>query len=155
MVSDTHNRLPNIRSIVDLFNEAEVDLVIHTGDVASAGALRAFADLAAPMLGVWGNNDEPREQLRGAALDLGFHFFEPPHRLELAGVRLLLGHDPEELAIQSGDELVLHGHTHRHRLERSTGQLIFNPGECAGHMKGYNAVGLVELPRLEAELLKF
>jgi hypothetical protein len=33
--------------------------------------------------------------------------------------------------------------------------LIFNPGECAGFLKGHNAVGLVDLARLRAEVLLF
>jgi predicted phosphodiesterase len=49
----------------------------------------------------------------------------------------------------------LHGHTHHHRLDRIDRQLIFNPGECAGHLDGYNAVGVVDLGSLQAELLRF
>jgi hypothetical protein len=32
---------------------------------------------------------------------------------------------------------------------------IFNPGECAGHMTGYNAIGVVDLISLQTELLRF
>ena len=32
VVSDTHNNLKNVAKIVELFNEARVDRVIHTGD---------------------------------------------------------------------------------------------------------------------------
>jgi hypothetical protein len=33
--------------------------------------------------------------------------------------------------------------------------VYFNPGESAGHMTGFNAVGVVDLEDLTAELLKF
>jgi hypothetical protein len=33
--------------------------------------------------------------------------------------------------------------------------LVFNPGECAGHVAGYNAVVVVDLARLETGLLRF
>jgi len=33
--------------------------------------------------------------------------------------------------------------------------VIFNPGECAGHLEGYNAVGVLDLASLDAELLRF
>jgi hypothetical protein len=33
--------------------------------------------------------------------------------------------------------------------------VLFNPGECAGHMQGFNAVGVVNLQNLSAELLRF
>jgi predicted phosphodiesterase len=35
------------------------------------------------------------------------------------------------------------------------GSLVFNPGECAGHMTGFNAIGVLDLSTLETELLKF
>jgi hypothetical protein len=40
-------------------------------------------------------------------------------------------------------------------LERRGRCLVFNPGECAGHLPGHNRVGVVDLVRLEAELLRF
>ena len=36
VVSDTHNNLKNVRRIVELFNAAAVDRVIHTGDITQA-----------------------------------------------------------------------------------------------------------------------
>jgi hypothetical protein len=40
-------------------------------------------------------------------------------------------------------------------VERSGGRLRFNPGECAGHMPGHNAVGILDLETLGVELLRF
>ena len=39
VVSDTHNNLKNVGRIVELFNEAEVERVIHTGDITQAKTL--------------------------------------------------------------------------------------------------------------------
>jgi len=33
--------------------------------------------------------------------------------------------------------------------------LVFNPGECAGHVAGLNAVGVVDRTTLDAEILRF
>ena len=52
-------------------------------------------------------------------------------------------------------DVALHGHDHRHRDEDHWGALVFNPGECAGHMPGYNQVGVVDLVALETEILRF
>ena len=38
---------------------------------------------------------------------------------------------------------------------RSAGRLVFNPGECAGHLPGHNAVGVLDLATLETEILLF
>ena len=157
VVSDTHNNLKNVRKIVELFNTASVDAVIHTGDISQAKTLQVFADLQAPMVGVFGNNDEERDSLEQAIKQHGFQFQEPPLELEWHNRRIVVVHDPLELeGVQTPEhELVLHGHTHLYRLERKANQLVFNPGECAGHMQGYNAVGLVDLATMTVELLKF
>jgi predicted phosphodiesterase len=137
VVSDTHNRLPNVRRIVELLNAARVERVIHTGDITQARTLHALGRLDAHLIGVFGNNDE-REPLLEAARGLGFELHDGPLELVLAERRIVVVHDPRELAIDTRD-----------------GRLAFNPGECAGHMEGLNAVGVVDLATLEVELLRF
>jgi len=158
IVSDTHNHLKNARRIVELFNEAGVDRVVHTGDITQPKTLAVFADLQAPLVGVYGNNDlDERHRLEPVAAEHGFHFAEPPLHLEWHGRRLVVVHDPLELAgVPDGThEIALHGHTHMRRIERAAGRLIFNPGECAGHMPGYNAVGVLDLETLTPGILSF
>ena len=96
VVSDTHNQLRNVRRIVELFNTARVDRVVHTGDITQARTLEAFAGLEAPLVGVFGNNDE-REPLRAAARDAGIQLQEPPLSISWHEKRLLVVHDPHFL----------------------------------------------------------
>ena len=157
VVSDTHNNLVNVREIVRLFNAAGVDRVVHTGDITKAKTLDVLAGLDAPLYGVYGNNDVERESLDASAARHGFVFRDPPLDLDWADQRIVVVHDPRDLLQPNMDRhnLALHGHTHMARCEREKGLLVFNPGECAGHMKGYNAVGVVDLATLQATLLKF
>lgn len=156
VVSDTHNNLKNVRRIVELFNAAAVERIVHTGDITQAKTLDAFADLDAPLFGVYGNNDLERDALEGAVRRHGFRISDPPLHLAWAERELVVVHDPRDLdTLQGGAQVALHGHTHRHRVAQSGGALIFNPGECAGHMPGSNAVGLLDLATLETELLRF
>jgi uncharacterized protein len=155
VVSDTHNHLPNVRRIVELLNAARVDRVVHTGDITQAKTLDVLAGLAAPLHGVFGNNDLERDGLETAIARHGFQFSEGPLRLEWAGRRIVVVHDPRDLVALPPASLALHGHTHRLTVERAAGRLVFNPGECAGHMPGRNAVGVVELSSLAVELLHF
>ena len=78
IVSDTHNNLKNVRKIVALFNDHAVERVIHTGDISQAKTLNVFADLDAPLFGVFGNNDQEREALEKAIEQHGFTFQDPP-----------------------------------------------------------------------------
>ena len=157
VVSDTHNNLKNVTRIVELFNEAGVDRVVHTGDITQAKTLTKFASLTMPMYGVYGNNDEERDSLDAAISEYGFTFREPPFEFEWAEQKIIVVHDPLEFDghLNSTHNLALHGHTHRYRHEAVEGSLVFNPGECAGHMVGYNAIGVVDLVTLETELIKF
>ena len=157
VVSDTHNNLGNVREIVRLFNGAGVDRGVHTGDVTQAKTLDVLAALVAPLYGVYGNNDVERETLAAGAARDAFVFRDPPLELDWAGRRIVVVHDPWDLRHLPDREhdLALHGHTHMARCERQDGTLIFNPGECAGHMKGYNAVGVVDLVTLDTTLLRF
>lgn len=160
VVGDTHNQLGNVERIVGLFEEAGVERIVHTGDVTQPAVLERFARLERPLVGVFGNNDDPtRAVLAEHAHDFGMDLVDPPRVLEWAERRILVLHDPEShpaaLPPANGLDLVLHGHTHRHRHEWRDGTLYFNPGECAGFLAGHNAVGLVDLSTLDVELLRF
>jgi hypothetical protein len=156
VVSDTHNVLPNVRRIVELFNASRVEHVIHTGDVTQARTVHALGALEMPLTGVYGNNDE-RDELAVAAAEHGFSFHDGALSLTLAERRIVVVHDPRDLAPAYEDEhdLALHGHHHSLVVKRREGRLRFNPGECAGLMAGYNTVGVVDLVKLEVQLLHF
>ena len=97
IVSDTHNNLRNVARIVELFNAAHVDRVIHTGDITQAKTLAVFRHLTAPLYGVFGNNDQERDSLEAAIARNGFVFREPPLELEWHDRRIIVVHDPLEL----------------------------------------------------------
>jgi len=158
VVSDTHNHLRNVGRIVELFNAAGVERVVHTGDITQAKTLKVLGELEAPLVGVFGNNDLERPSLESACADQGFEMIDPPLRLRIAERELIVVHDPldlRDLDIGEGS-LVLHGHTHRTITEwQQGGGLTFNPGECAGMMPGLNTIGVVDVATLDIELLKF
>ncbi|MGI9325534.1 MAG: YfcE family phosphodiesterase [Pseudomonadales bacterium] len=157
IVGDTHNNLKNVRRIVELFNDADVARVIHTGDISQAKTLEVLANLNAPLFGVFGNNDQERTALDAAITRHGFEFVDPPLHLHWHQRQIIVVHDPLEFDDHLNDDhhLALHGHTHLYRHERIGETLVFNPGECAGHMPGHNAVGLIDLETLSTELVKF
>jgi putative phosphoesterase len=157
VISDTHDNTRNVARIVEVLREARVERVIHTGDITRADTLRVLAGVEVPIFGVYGNNDVERDQLRRAASDIGMQLVEPPLELHWAGRRITVVHDRDahgSLALH-GRDLLLHGHNHRYSAERVNGTLIFNPGECAGWLEGWNSVGVLDLVGLEPERLRF
>ena len=158
VVSDTHDQLPNVARIVELLNRAGVERVVHTGDITQAKTLEVLARLEVPLHGVFGNNDAgERVALEAAAARYSMKLGDPPLELVWAERRIVVVHDPRELgaARRGKHDVALHGHTHRRTIDRCDGRLVFNPGECAGHLPGQNAVGVLDLATLETEILLF
>tara|TARA_B100001123_G_scaffold372035_1_gene435690 strand:- start:42476 stop:42967 length:492 start_codon:yes stop_codon:yes gene_type:complete len=159
VVSDTHNRIKHVENIVKIFNSYNVDLVIHTGDITQAKTLEKFSLLSSSLIGVLGNNDLEEEGLQEVCLQNNFLIKEPPLIKILEGKKIAIIHDPNDLedllSKESNLDLVLHGHTHRYTNEDINGVRIFNPGECAGIIKGNNAIGIVDLQNLDIKRIFF
>jgi putative phosphoesterase len=158
LISDTHDRLEAIREAVRVFNDRGVDLVLHAGDYASPFTAAAFKGLRCRLIGVYGNVDGDREQLKERYAELG-ELKGLLAVLDLAGVKaaLIHGSPPElvEALAKSGDfDLVVHGHTHRVRAERVGRALVVNPGEACGYLTGRATLALLKLPELEVEHLE-
>ena len=158
VTGDTHNNLKNIKEICSIFNKNRAELVIHTGDISLPKSLLAFKELSCPLKVILGNNDEgEKEDLIKASNKFDCEIFEEPHFIEIGNKKFTVLHHPDlidEEMIKNSD-FILHGHTHRFRLEKKDRCLIFNPGECAGMMKDKNQIGLINLEKLLPEIINF
>ena len=158
VTGDTHNNLKNISTICSIFNENRADLVLHTGDISLPKSLLAFKDLNCPIIAVLGNNDiGEKEDLEEASKKFDCKLFEEPYSLNLNNRNILVLHHPELIdnKMVRDNDLILHGHTHLYRLEKKMNCIIFNPGECAGIMKGKNQIGIVDLNNLRPKIINF
>ena len=158
VTGDTHNNLKNIKIICSIFNENSTDLVFHTGDISLAKSLLAFKHLKCPLIAVLGNNDiEERKSLEEAANNFNCKIFEEPYFMNINEKRFAVLHHPELIneEMTKNNDFILHGHTHRYRLEKIGNCLVFNPGECAGMMKGKNKIGIINLDSLEPNVISF
>ncbi len=158
VTGDTHNNLKNIDQICTIFNENCTDLVLHTGDISLPKSLLCFKELNCPLMVVLGNNDvEEKKDLELASKQFECEIFNEPHSIEIENVKISLLHHPDLIDNEmiSNNDLILHGHTHRYKLEKIEDCIIFNPGECAGFMKGKNQVGIVDLKLLKPKIINF
>jgi putative phosphoesterase len=158
VTGDTHNNLKNIKKICSIFNRNRAEFVFHTGDISLPKSLSAFKELECPLIVVLGNNDiEEKNGLELAAKEFACEIFEEPHSIKLNNKNISLLHHPdlidEEMIMKN--DIILHGHTHRYRLEKKNECMIFNPGECAGFMEGKNQVGLINLEKLDTKVINF
>ena len=138
IISDTHDRQRRVEAAVERFNRADLDLVLHAGDYVSPFVVPWLAALAAPLVGVLGNNDGDRALLaRRFAEHDGLELRGDFARIEAGGavIALLHGHQYElvdALVASQGFDYVVRGHSHRAETVRNGSTLVVNPGTASG-----------------------
>jgi len=157
VMSDSHDHLVNIAKAVAEFTDRKIAALIHGGDLCSPFVFRQLLRLKAfcpRMYAVFGNNDGDRVCL--SEKGKGFCTFrDGAFTLELGGRRIAIMHYPDvaESLHRSGDfDLVIYGHSHQVRVE-GRGQVLLNPGSCAGYLADRATIAVVELDTLEVELI--
>ena len=77
--------------------------------------------------------------------------------MRLKNKRFSLLHHPDLIDNEMilNNDIILHGHTHRYKLEKIDKCIIYNPGECAGFMEGKNQIGLIDTKKLKPITINF
>jgi putative phosphoesterase len=155
-MSDSHDRVPAIRTLLERIIERGAGMVLHGGDYCSPFSLAPFIELNIPFAGVYGRNDGDREGLKAfASKGVGIEMFESPHSLEVGGRRILLVHDLAEVLERSVEahEIIVHGFTHKQEKRVSSGATIINPGEACGWLHGIPSAAILDLETKEVEFI--
>ena len=140
-----------IKAAVKKFNKFDLALVIHCGDFVAPFTLENFRGLKTKLLGVFGNCDGERTGLRKKAAELNFALHTPPHKLELAGKKILISHNFVEPT--SEIDILIYGHTHQPQVKWGK-PLIINPGEGSGWLTSKATIGILDLDNLKVELIE-
>lgn len=154
ILSDSHDDMAAIARAVELFNAEGVAQVVHAGDIVSPFTFDLLRGLAAPLVGIFGNNDGDRLLLRERS---GGAIHVPPHLTLVGGRRAVILHEPhlaQALAASGEFDLVIHGHTHRPEAKRIGGTLVVNPGKAARLHQGRSTAALLETDTLEARIVE-
>lgn len=154
VIADTHDNMNMLKKAVDLFNERDVELVLHAGDYVAPFTAREFSRLKCNLVGVFGNNDGEKLGLTNNFTSFG-ELYDGIHQLELNGKKIAITHYPEiaeTLADSGAYDIVIYGHTHRADI-RGPKPLVVNPGECGGWLEGKSTVAILDLAAMNAELV--
>lgn len=131
ILSDSHGQHLAVGKALALFDEHDVEYLIHCGDV---GGMEVFDQLInRPCTFVWGNCDMPGPGIEDYLRTVGLSDpTDVPTHLELDGKRIAVFHGHEkgfDLALRTLDvDYIFHGHTHTRRDERFGKKRIINPG---------------------------
>jgi putative phosphoesterase len=154
IMSDSHDNLPLISKAVELFNNENVDLVLHAGDFVSPFTANVLKDLNAKFVGVFGNNDGDKLFLRRRFEAIG-NIHEDYCDLLLDGKKIVLMHQPkflEALVASAKYDLIIYGHTHEVDIRQGP-PVVVNPGECGGWLTGTATVVEIDLDSMTPAIL--
>lgn len=160
VMSDTHDNIAQTKKAVSRFNHEGVEQVLHAGDFVSPFMIDTLKELAAPLTGVFGNNDGDRSLLeKKSAAVSHLKIAGTFARIDAGGLRIAIlhGNDRELLKTLAGCgclDLLVYGHTHRPEIRRDGSLLIVNPGEVYGHLTGKSTVALVDTVKQSAEIVE-
>ena len=143
VISDTHDNIPKLKAAVELFNEEQVELVLHAGDIIAPFAVVAMADLKCRAIAVLGNNDGEKVILTQKFESIG-ELHPNIAKVEIGGRQIAVVHYPdlaEPLASSGQFDIVIYGHTHEVNVRKEK-TLILNPGEGGGWLTGKCTVAL-------------
>jgi len=159
VISDTHDNIVQTKKAVSTFNSLGVEHVLHAGDFISPFMIDSLQELAAPLTGVFGNNDGDRVLLeRKSGMFPSMKITGTFARIELGGMRIALLHGNdrellETLTACGSLDLLVYGHTHRPEIRREGSLLIVNPGEVYGHLTGRSTVALIDTVTRSGEIV--
>jgi hypothetical protein len=134
IISDTHDNVPVVEAVMDRFERAGVEAVVHCGDFVAPPVIAHLDREGIPVHAVRGNNDGEREGLCDAfeALEDGT-LYGRFAELTFDGRRFAVIHGEDKQlveALAAGGEYdyVVYGHWHV-REERKVGETtVINPG---------------------------
>jgi putative phosphoesterase len=155
IMSDSHDNLGAIRKAVKIFNNKDLDLIIHAGDLISPFTAEEFQKLNPELIAVYGNNDGEREGLKSAYNDICH--LEDFKEISIEGWKFAVIHGTnpaivDSLALSGKYDVVVRGHTHK--LEILTGEtMVINPGEVCGYISEEKTIVLLDTDDLSFEVL--
>lgn len=152
ILSDSHDNMAAISKAVALFNDAEVSLVIHAGDLVAPFVSKPLNELEMDLVAVFGNNDG---EILGLSRVLSGKIHRAPHFMNHEGKRILILHEPDNLEAlaESGHfDAIIYGHTHDVDIRKDK-TFIINPGECGGWVNGKRTVALWDTVSDDIEII--
>lgn len=135
VISDTHDQVGNILKAVKIFNQENIELLIHCGDWVAPFTLKFYQDLKCPIKGVFGNNDgdKYRHLVYSKKIGLDIEYQERHLELDLDGKKIAVTHGDYDAWVNSFlksgiYDAVFRGHNHRKEITQINKTLLLNPG---------------------------
>ncbi len=153
ILSDSHDALGNLKKALVVFQEQNIDAIIHGGDYIAPFTIGILSGLTIPWWGVLGNNDGEVIGIFQKSNGLIHSYYQ---EIEFHQYRIWVSHyyRPAELAFHSGRyDLSIYGHTHEKTVKEENGRFLVNPGETCGLLTGMATIAICDLMNKKIEFI--
>ena len=147
IISDSHDDVDNVNRAIDIFEQNNVKIVIHAGDIISPPIVNEFkklTDAGVKFFGIFGNNDGEKRGLENAFSFVNGELLGDEGKIEIDSLKFCIYHGQD---LRKKDKIInsqkfdvfVYGHSHTkhseliHNKKRST--LILNPGSSHSKAK--------------------
>lgn len=122
VIFDTHvpTRAKQIpQKVLNTFKQENVDYILHAGDLVNNDIVEILESIA-PVIAVSGNMDPPSVVNR----------YPKTRTIKINDLKIGLTHRPKRINFikEKGWKLLIHGHTHRPKVDKLDSVSIINPG---------------------------
>ncbi|RZN15202.1 MAG: metallophosphoesterase [Methanosarcinales archaeon] len=156
IMSDSHDNLHALKAAIQFFNDKKVELVLHAGDLVSPFMIDALSRLNCTFKMCFGNNDGDKININRLVYRIGGsvgNFIETVCDNRKIGMLHGTNKAVVEALVKSGNfDIMISGHTHIPVINHGS-TLYINPGEVSGMLTGNKTVALLELDKLQAEII--
>jgi putative phosphoesterase len=155
IISDTHDNVANVLKAIKVFENANVDFIVHCGDVVAPLTVNYFRGIRT--LIVKGNCDGDVSHIKENVEAIGGEYLGEVGKLDITGKKILIYHGDNEERLQEFIDLgeydyILTGHTHKTRDERIGKTRVINPG--AHYYGAENKVVLLDIEKDNAHFIE-
>ena len=150
IISDTHDDVTNTNKAIDIFEQNNVGVIIHAGDIISPPILKEFrrlTEINVKIFGVFGNNDGEKNGLKDAFEWINGKLLWDVGKIEIDGLKFGIYHGDnikkKEKMIKSGKfDVFIYGHSHTKdpkngTLDSSEKTIVLNPGTAHSKAQSY------------------
>ncbi|MBN1322696.1 MAG: metallophosphoesterase [Methanotrichaceae archaeon] len=155
LISDSHDNFADLKRCLKIFQDRDIELILHAGDMNSSGMCYTFQGIDAKVKLVFGNNDGDRFLLMRDFQAVGGEYLGDFGEIEADGLKIALLHGTYEPIVRalarSGEyDVVVRGHNHTYSVVREK-SLLINPGEVWGHFTGSKTAAILDTDSLDVE----
>ncbi|MBF0458771.1 MAG: metallophosphoesterase [Nitrospirae bacterium] len=156
VMSDSHDNVSKLAKAVKLFNESNLQYVLHAGDYTTSLTLNVLNGLKAEFIGIFGNNDGGILAPEGSSLSNQFRIYNQPLEFTIDNRKFIMIHEHHlvaSIAQSARYDVLIYGHTHKPEAVERTGTFVLNPGELCGWLHGSATVAILDTQSMKARII--